>query len=1102
MKAKWTLLLVALLVLAALGRENQRQELDLHHNIVLWSAQGPVAVKREGDVQAQSGPGYAERLLEDLLQGPTAQEASQGVRSAIPGGTGVAGVLQPSDQVVVVRFDMPPEALRDLTHESFEVIASQVGKTLLPMDWHELQIQVRDPATGVFVALADFLPEVDVPDKPSGGAEPETTFERAQAAAPGQAQPVGALTGKTVYVSAGHGWQWNTYTGRWRTQRPPYPSTSYDGPIIEDHNNAEAVNQYLLHYLWNAGAQVWPVRERDMNENEALVDDESPGYSGTGWTKVTRGYGGHSQEASTVTGAATATARWRADLASDGRYAVYVWFRSGADRAADVEYIIQHAGGETTVRVDQRRHGHTWYYIGTYGFLAGQPAQVTLTNQSAQSGRIVVADAVRFGGGTFDSLSGIEAVAPGAPDKPWWEVSSYYYTQKMGMKAPYGDITARPTYARWEHANTGDDAVYVSWHSNGYTGYAQWNVSGTETYVHNGEGLPRTEGSLELADAIHSEVVRDIRRGWDSAWVDRGRRQANLGELRLLWDDDASKRMPGALIEIGFHDHPGDTDALKEPRFNQLVARAIYQGIARYYDPHATLLPDPPTHLAVENVGGGQVRVSWNPPATDALDLGGHAATDYRVYTSSNGIGWSNGRSVGGATDCLLSGLASGELLFVRVTATNGGGESLPTETLAVRVGGGARMLVVNGFDRLDGGLGLYEDDAVEGLNVRMLLDRMNRYDYVIQHAEAIRRASNHALDSASNEAVESGGISLRGYAIVDWILGNENSATETLNSTEQALLRGYLDSGGSLFISGSGIAEDLDHRGSASDRDFFNRYLRASYAGQDVNTYSVQGTAAPFAGLSLRFDAPGMYEVNSPDRLLVSAGSDEAFRYVGGSGGLAGVQYTDDRQRVVTLGFPFETIRPNQRVQAMSAVLGFPADRPSLTVHRWLPLIVKGASKGPGEADPACPDAIANGGFEVDDAWTPNPENYPAYSAIRARTGLRSGIVGHDQVPYSSVRQPLSLPPGSSATLRVWLYPINQNGDTGDRQYIALWDQSGARHDLEWSNSNAQQWLRQEYDVSAFTGQTITVIVGATNDGDGNLTRMYIDDVELEVCP
>jgi N-acetylmuramoyl-L-alanine amidase len=144
---------------------------------------------------------------------------------------------------------------------------------------------------------------------------------------------------------------------------------------------------------------------------------------------------------------------------------------------------------------------------------------------------------------------------------------------------PYGDVTARPIYARREHAGTGDDAVYVSWHTNGYDGTAR----GTETYAHSGESLPRTQGSITLCHTIHTEVVHDIRAGWDSLWTDRGEKTRNLGELRLLWDSDPDTRMPGALIEIAFHDNPADAAALKEPAFQLLAARAVYQGIVKYF---------------------------------------------------------------------------------------------------------------------------------------------------------------------------------------------------------------------------------------------------------------------------------------------------------------------------------------------------------------------------------------------------------------------------------------------------------------------------------------------------------------------------------------
>jgi N-acetylmuramoyl-L-alanine amidase len=1268
--------------------------------IVLWSSQGPVAVDRSLPLRALGARRpEQEALLRQLLEGPTASERARGLLTAIPEGTHLAACLDQPGGTVIVRLQMSQEALSGLTHDAFEITVQQIGKTLLPLDWRDLRIQVRDPATGDFVALAEFLPEVFLPVKPSTTASPDPgaptpPAEGGQPPAPGQAQPNGALSGKTVYVSAGHGWEWNSYKGQWRTQRPPYPSSGYAGPIIEDHNNAEAVNQYLLHYLWNAGARVWPVRERDLNDADVVVDDGGLGYSESGtWTGVSGGYGGDSRHADSVTGGPTATASWHASLPSDGRYAVYVWYESGGDRPADARYTVHHAGGDTTIWVDQRHHGYTWHYLGTYGFLASAGARVTLTNQSGAGGKTVVADAVRFGGGTFDSLSGIDTEAPWPPGRPWWEVASYYYTQRMGMAAGYGDVTVRPVYARWEHAGTGDDAVYVSWHSNGATGYAQWDYSGTETYAHNGEGLARTAGSLQLRNAIHTEVVHDIRAGWDASWVDRGEKLANLGELRLLWDENPSTRMPGALIEIGFHDHPGDTDALKEPRFNQLVARAVYQGIVKYFNAGGMLLPEPPTDLTVENAGGGTVRVSWAPSPTDGLGLSGHAATGYRVYTSANGVGWSDAVAVSGATQHVLGGLSVGQLLFVRVSATNAGGESFPTETLAVRVGENAEMLLVNGFDRLNRSMLLRDDETIEGPNMRMILDQMNRYDYAIQHGEAILEL---AFDSASNEAVSSGRINLNNYTVVDWILGEESTTDQTLDATERSLLEAFLAGNGALFISGTEIGYHLDFAGA--DPSFYNNALHADYAGDDAGTYDVYGVSSPFAGLSFSFYAPGMYDADYPDQLH-PIGSLEALRYQGGYGGTAAVQFENGCERVIMFGFPFETIwPPAQRAEVMSRTLSFldeclspivgvdtsidsphyasahnavpdfsgtahvqhdtldgvevqvqdassgqfwngtawvevetwvdasggeawsyelpvplpeatynlrargrttgghrdntPAEAlfiyditapaptslitptggvtvtalPALTLHwadvgqdggsaisyqvqldtevwsatnssytmtgvadgvhawrvqvqdeagnssawtdwatfsisrmrRWLPLALRAS----GQEEQECSNIIVNGGFETDGAWIVNPEGYAIYSTVRAHSGARSGVVGHDEAEWSSIRQEVVLPAGHSATLRLWLYAISENNDPDDHQYVSVWDKDGNRHSLELTTSDAREWRQGEYDLSDFAGQRVTIIVGAQNDRDGNLTRTYVDDVDLVICP
>ncbi len=694
------------------------------------------------------------------------------------------------------------------------------------------------------------------------------------------------------------------------------------------------MNQYLLLYLRNAGARVITARERDMNGVEVVVDNDDPGpgtgYFETGaWTTAAitgTGYAGTDYHwAWTATGTPTATAVWTATLPADGRYAVYAWYRQGYAHTPDARYTVHHAGGATEVVVNQQIHGNTWHYVGTYGFRGGEEARVVLTNQSAVTGCVVIADAIRFGGGTFDDLTGIETAATYPPDKPWWEVAAYYYVQRMGMGHPPGDVTARPIYARWEHAGTGEDAVYISWHTNGYSGY-QWDFSGTVSYIHNGESKPVTEGSADLRDVVHNELVHDIRAGWDAGWGDLGERSLNLGELRELWDDDPAVRMPGALIEVAYHDHPDDTDALKEPRFNQLAARAIYQGIVKYFEQRdgvdLTLLPEPPTHLRVVNTGAGQVAVRWQSPPIDTVDLVGDVATGYRVYTSTDGLGWSDGVSAT-TTVYTLTGLSPEQLLFVRVTATNDGGESLPTETLAVRVGDIVGVLLVNGFDRLNRTMLVSETDPVEGYNLRMFLDQMNRYDYVIQHGEVI----SYPFDGASNEAVRDGLVGLDGYALVDWILGEESAPDETLDATERALLAEFLGDGGALFLSGTEVGWHLDYLGA--DPDFYNAYLRADYAGDDAETYEVTPvTGSIFEGLGpFRFDAPGMYDADYPDQLAPINGSTATLVYQGGVGGTAAVQYEDGAnvcERLVYFGFPFETVSPDQRPVVMARVLDF----------------------------------------------------------------------------------------------------------------------------------------------------------------------------------
>ena len=698
--------------------------------------------------------------------------------------------LVAAGQTITVCLDVSPEILRADDGLGAETVQAAVREALTPLDWRVLRVQARDPQTGVCRALSSVLPAAEA-QSPTMALAPATGFE--PAFSPASSSFSRSLAGKTVYVSAGHGWQWSYASQNWRPQR------GVTAGMIEDHNNAEAVGQYLIPYLENAGATVIPVRERDWNTARVIVDNDqgAPGYVETGiWaTSVLTGYaGGTYRFALTTALTPTATASWQIVVPQQGTYALYAWVYPGANRAPDAHYTVSHAGGTAHVWLDQRIRQQTWRYLGTFPFFAGA-ATVTLDNASVVgSGAVVIADALRLGGGNLDSLDGIVTDAAFPPQRPWWEMAAFYYSQWMGVNYDdwegFNDVTARPMYARWNHAGSGEDALYLSWHTNGYTG----TTRGTESYVHNGDTYSRTLGSLELQSAVHTELLHDIRAGWDAAWVDRGRRQADLGELRMLWDDVPATQMPGVLLEIAFHDNPEDARALKDPRFNQLAARAVYQGIVRYFEQRdaadLVTLPEPPTHLRVQNLGGGALRVAWQPSPTDGVGLRGEAATGYRVYTSPDGFAWGAPVAVAG-TSTTVTGLAVGQTLYVRVTATNDGGESFPTEVLGARVGDHPLLLIVNGFDRLHADEIVIQVDPVEGPNARMWVDRMNSRDYVVRHGEAVPAA--YAWDSSSNEAVRDGLVSLQDTLLVDWLLGEEATLVDgTLNAAERAVLTSH----------------------------------------------------------------------------------------------------------------------------------------------------------------------------------------------------------------------------------------------------------------------------------------------------------------------
>jgi len=849
--------------------------------------------------------------LSAFIQGPSTAESNAGVQSAVPSGTCIVKTVTEKNTINLY-LDIPTQSLAALGSLGVDEFYDSLGKTVFGISsTASVNVLVYDEANKTYKPLTELTHENKTLSRKPGEevsvSKTQSSYSINASGQPssfGQGQPSGFLSGKSVFLSAGHGWYYDSGSGTssvWNTQR------GNTNNIVEDFSNIEAVDGFLTQYLWNAGANVYTCRARSRDDAAYIVDNTSSSYSETGsWndSTSTEGYYGTNYRTQPCAASPTATATWTPTIASSGYYPVYIWYTGGSNRATDARVTVHHAGGDTLLYVNMQHDGYTWKYLGTFYFKAGNSGYVRLTNESSSpSGMYVIADAVRVGDGMGEIQRG--GVTSG---KHKTDECSRYWAEYMGAPStvyiPVGDdasddVTCRPRYAEWERESW-EDPVYISWHTNAYDGSAYY----TSSYAQSANGWDGTftgsDGSLDLRNVVHNQIVADIKAGYDSSWGNGYVHTNNYGELRLL------STIPGAIFEITFHDNATKgAPYLKDPLFRQIVARAVYKGIVKYYANRDslsyTLLPEPPQKLKVVSNSNGSVSLSWSAPSTDNGVFLGHPATSYKVYRSFNGYGFDNGTATAG-TSMTVNGLSVDSVYYFKVTALNAGGESFPTETLAVRVrnSGYTNALIVYGYDQSASWMmpAVVEKSTYTGSDngspVRMFLDKINNFTYVIQHAEAIKNTSGsggskYYFDSANHRAVEDGSISLSNYQAVIWISGRQSteSASKTLSATEQSRLAAYLNTGKGLFISGSEIGWDLGRTSGSSDSTFYANYLRSNYVSDDASSYLAGNGSGILNNInSLSFDdgSGSTYAVDAPDVLQAYGGSATCLQYNTGS--------------------------------------------------------------------------------------------------------------------------------------------------------------------------------------------------------------------------
>ena len=845
------------------------------------------------------------------------------------------------------------------------------------------------------------------------------------------------LQNRHLAIWQSHGYYYEQKLLRWEWQRARIFQT------VEDLYTQSYILPFLVPMLENAGASVLLPRERDVQINEIIVDNDnsSSGYSESSgdkrWNHAdSLGFGnpkevylsgenpfrmGSSRVVSTIEKGNESYAAWTPSIPENGEYAVYVSYQSVPGSTQNAEYTVNHASGSSKFRVNQRMGGSTWIYLGTFYFRKGDASQyVRLTNLSHKKGEIVSADAVKFGGGMGNiarkpSDLGSEMNRPSSSSEPIKKIvvpitvtpeKSGYPRFTEGARywlqwAGYSDTIYSPTKnandynddymsrGRWVNVISGGSKfnpkekgknipvdMAFAFHTDAGTTRNDSIIGtlGIYTRFSNDSDLyPNGENrivSRYLTDMIQSQIVEDIRATYEPIWQRRG-----------IWDKSYAESrtpvVPTMLLELLSHQNLADMRYGLDPQFRFTVSRAIYKGMLKFLsqkDGLPYIVQPLPVKEFSATLHSGIALLRWTP-VNDTLEPAAKAEK-YILYTRLNGEGFDNGRVVEGTS--ITVDIETGKIYSFRITAANKGGESFPSEILSVYQAPDekGKVLIVNGFDKVSaatsyatpdttmGGFTDYEDHGVPyirdisyigsqyefrreipwmdddspgfGASYADYETRViagNSFDYPYTHGKAFARAG-FSFVSCSRESVEKGTIDLKGYRMVDFIMGKQRQYKigrgvnapkfEVFSKGLRNAISEYTSLGGNVLISGAFIATDVwdSINNDKETQDFVSNVLkykwRTHYASK---TGTVKGAPSPysFGGNYSFHTVPNelVYCTEAPDGIEPAGdGAWTIFRYADNNIS-AGVAYSGT-YKTVALGFPLETLKTEEELDSL----------------------------------------------------------------------------------------------------------------------------------------------------------------------------------------
>lgn len=670
-------------------------------------------------------------------------------------------------------------------------------------------------------------------------------------------KPTNGLNDRNIALWHSHGWYYENSLDRWEFQRARNFQT------VEDIFPMAFTIPYIIPMLENAGANVFVPRERDIQKNEVIVDNDTsenneyiesennwkvgadtgfaignpPYVSGENpFKKGTFKYTESSENGK-------AKINWIPNIPEKGKYAVYISYSQNTENVTDANYTVYHCGGKTEFLVNQQKGGSTWIFLGKFKFEKGtnpQFGKVVLTNESADTGKFVTADAVRFGGG-MGNISRNGKIS----QKPRFVEGARYYLQYAGMPdtlvynlnndsidynddyqcrgewvnylvgAPFGPNRNRDTIG----LNISID-LSMAFHTD--AGYDKSIKTPKTLTIYCSEDaeekivFPDSMSRLanrDFADILQTEIVNDMSKIYNTEWARRG-----------IWDRGYSEayrpNVPAALLEMLVHDNFWNMKYGNDPQFRFNVSRAIYKSMLKFIATQNgyeyIVQPLPVDNFSTEFINKNSVKLQWKPKI-DKLEPTAKP-NKYFIYTRKNNSGFDNG-IVSDKPEIVIDNLEKDVIYSFKVTAVNEGGESFPSEILSVCRTEDSKdvVLIINGFDRIDapatieteqyqGFINFWDEGVPDKYDINFigrqydlnpkspLIDddspgfgasysdfddkviAGNTFDFPIIHGRSLKKIG-YSFVSVSDESVREGIVNLNNYKFIDLIYGEEKSS-------------------------------------------------------------------------------------------------------------------------------------------------------------------------------------------------------------------------------------------------------------------------------------------------------------------------------------